>query len=277
MVRFCSTGLVLLCIGFSTDTLQTLAETADASSDDRAIVAQQECPVAEEPEEVGPWINLISAKGPAGIANISNNVTLCGDVQLSPNSKNLTAVPGDGVVAALSKFEFGDANNLLSRQKFGDCEVQFDFLIGKGCNSGVKLQQRYEIQLYDSHHKKEPSAADCGGIYPHWVFQGQGKGLKYIDEGVPPKVNAAKPAGQWQTLEVVFKAPRFDSQGKKVENARFVSVKLNGLLIHQDVEVDSPTGNASNPMPEVAEAPLFLQLDHGAVAFRNVRVKPLEL
>jgi arylsulfatase A-like enzyme len=103
-----------------------------------------------------------------------------------------------------------------------------------------------------------------------------GQGLKYIDEGVPPQLNAAKPAGEWQTLRIVFKAPRFDRAGQKTENARFVSVTLNGQLIHQDVEVDSPTGNASTPLPEVAEAPLFLQLDHGAVAFRKVRVRPLK-
>jgi len=59
-------------------------------------------------------------------------------------------VPGSGVVAALEKLETGGANNLLGKQQFGDCEVQLEFLLGKGSNSGVKLQQRYEIQLFDS-------------------------------------------------------------------------------------------------------------------------------
>ena len=228
-------------------------------------------------EQDGQWVDLIDATGPTGIAEVGENVTLCSDVKLITDSQNLTALPGDGVVAALSKFDFGEANNLLSKQKFGDCKVQLEFLIGKGSNSGVKLQRRYEIQLYDSVHKEKPSAKECGGIYPHWLFQGEGKPLKYIDQGVPPLVNAAKPAGDWQQLEIVFKAPRFDSEGKKIENARFVSVTLNGQTIHQDVEVDSPTGNASTPLPEVAEAELFLQLDHGSVAFRNVRVMPLQL
>lgn len=230
-----------------------------------------------ESEEVIQWIDLIDTKGPTGIVQLGKNAVLCGDVTLELNSKSLEAQPGEGVVAALSKSKFGEANNLLSRQEFGDCEVQLEFLIGKGSNSGVKLQQRYEIQLYDSHHKDKPSARECGGIYPHWLFQGEGKPLKYIDEGVPPLVNAAKPAGEWQTLEVVFRAPRFASDGTKVDNAKFLSVKLNGQIIHQEVEVASPTGNASTPLPEVAEAALMLQMDHGAVAFRNVRVKRLEL
>jgi hypothetical protein len=97
---------------------------------------------------------------------------------------------------------------LLSKQEFGDAEVYLEFLLGSGSNSGVKLQQRYEIQLFDSHGKRELSGTDCGGIYPHWKFRAGGQGLHYVDEGVPPKVNAAKSAGEWQTLHVVFRAPR---------------------------------------------------------------------
>ena len=220
-------------------------------------------------------IDVISNEGPVGIAKVGKNTTLCGDVRLKPDSNDLIAVPGSGVIAALSKKWNSRASNLVSKQEFGDCEVDLEFLIGKGSNSGVKLQRRYEIQLYDSHDKVQPTARECGGIYPHWVFRTDGKGLKYIDKGVPPKGNAAKPAGEWQKLIIVFQAPRFDEQGKKTENARFLQVLLNGQMIHENVEVDSPTGNASTPLPEVAKAPLMLQMDHGAVAFRNVRVKRL--
>ncbi|MDC0934995.1 DUF1080 domain-containing protein [Pirellulales bacterium] len=233
--------------------------------------------VANPTETDGPWIDIISEQGPVGIAAIGRHVKVCGDVRLIPDAKNLSAIPGDGVVAVLGKVPFDDVHNLVTKGKFADCEVRLEFLMGRNSNSGVKLQHRYEIQLFDSHRIENPSAKHCGGIYPHWVFQGPGEPLKYIDKGIPPKRNAAKPAGEWQTLQIVFRAPRFDSAGEKTENARFVLVKLNGKTIHHDVEVDSPTGNASTPLPEVAEAPLMLQMDHGAAAFRNVRVKPLEL
>lgn len=241
--------LVMLAFGGNTATAQTTPTSQDSG-----------------------WVDLISAEGPVGIAKISKKVTLCGDVTLSSTPKKLEAVSGQGVVAALQRT--GGAN-LLSKQKFGDCEVQLDFLIAQGSNSGIKLQQRYEIQLYDSHGKDKLTGKDCGGIYPHWNPRGGGRGIEYIDEGVAPQTNATKPAGQWQTLRIVFKAPRFDDEGNKIENGKFESVTLNGQVIHQDVEVDSPTGNAATPLPEVAEAPLMLQLDHGAVAFRRVRVKPL--
>ncbi|QEG25206.1 3-keto-disaccharide hydrolase [Mariniblastus fucicola] len=221
------------------------------------------------------WVDLVDASGPVGFADVNEKLALCGDVKLAEDSKGLTPVEGKGVIAVTSKMAFG-RSNLNSTQEFGDCELQLEFLIGKGSNSGVKLQQRYEIQLYDSSHKEKPNAKECGGVYPHWVFK-NGGGLKYIDEGVPPMTNAAKPAGQWQTLKIVFKAPRFDKAGEKTENAKFVYVSLNGETIQADVDLESPTGNASSPKPEVAKAPIFLQLDHGPVAFRKVRVKPLDL
>ncbi|QEG42126.1 3-keto-disaccharide hydrolase [Roseimaritima ulvae] len=226
-----------------------------------------------EPNTAGEgWVELVSEEGPVGFGKLNDKISRCGDATLADEAKQLEAVPGQGVVASLQR---SGVPNLVSKQKFGDCEVQLEFLIAKGSNSGIKLQKRYEIQLYDSHGKDKLTAKDCGGIYPHWVPRGNGKGIKYIDEGVPAQNNAAEPAGQWQSLSIVFKAPRFDEEGNKIENGKFESVTLNGQVIHQDVEVDSPTGNAATPLPEVTEAPLMLQLDHGAVAFRKVRVKPL--
>jgi hypothetical protein len=96
----------------------------------------------------------------------------------------------------------------------------------------------------------------------------------HIDDGVAPRSNAARRSGEWQTLDIVFQAPRFDKQGKKTANARFVKVVLNGQVIHEDVEVECPTGNAWRLSKEVASGPLLLQGDHGPVAFRNVRVRP---
>ena len=65
----------------------------------------------------------------------------------------------------------------------------------------------------------------------------------HIDEGTPPRVNAARPPGEWQSLDVTFRAPRFARDGTKVENARFVKVVLNGQVIHENVDVKSPTGH----------------------------------
>ena len=91
----------------------------------------------------------------------------------------------------------------------------------------------------------------------------------------PPDFNASKRPGQWQTYDVVFRAPRFDASGKKIANAKFEKVIHNSVVIHRDVELKGPTRGGLGG-PEVAKGPLRLQGDHGPVAFRNIRIKHLE-
>jgi len=236
-----------------------------------SVGAQGHQPAAATDVAKSGWVDLINDDGAVGIAKVHKNLTLCSDVSVVDDSKALKAVDGTGVLAALTK-----GKNVFSKQSFGDCEVQLEFLIGKGSNSGIKLQSLYEVQLYDSHGKENPGGTDCGGIYPHWEFKTKYfiKKLTYTDKGFPPLVNAAEPPGQWQTLKIIFKAPRFDDTNKKTDNARFDLVELNGQIVQKDVELDSATGNIDPPRPEHTLAPLMLQMDHGAIAFRNVRVLP---
>ena len=162
----------------------------------------------------------------------------------------------------------GKTRNLLSKEDFGDVEAHFEFQVPKGSNSGVKFEGFYEIQISDSFGVAKPTASHCGGIYPRAEMLPR---YHYIDEGTPPRVNAARPAGEWQTLDVIFRAPRFDADGKKIKNARFDKVVLNGQVIHEDVDVKTPTGHVWR-LKEVARGPILLQGDHGPVAFRNIRV-----
>jgi hypothetical protein len=192
---------------------------------------------------------------------------IVGDV--APNSdrpKQIDARRGHGVL--VSK---GDASNLESREDYQDVDVRVEFMIPKQSNSGVKMLGRYEVQILDSHDAKELSGDSCGGIYPRAE---QEPTYHHIDHGIPPRVNAAKPAGKWQSLEIEFIAPRFDATGKKASNAKFARVVLNGKLIHENVELSAPTGAAWRLVSEVSRGPLLLQGDHGPVAFRNIRVRP---
>jgi hypothetical protein len=165
----------------------------------------------------------------------------------------------------------GKAVNLVTAASYGDLEAHLEFLVPRGSNSGVKFEGLYEIQISDSHGLKKATASDCGGIYPRAEMLPR---YHHIDDGHPPLENAARPAGEWQSLDVEFHAPRFDQEGKKVANARFDKVLLNGRLVHQNVEVATPTGHYWR-IKESGKGPLLLQGDHGPVAFRNVRVRPL--
>lgn len=128
---------------------------------------------------------------------------------------------------------------------------------------------RYEIRIFDSYGVKDPKSSDCGGIYERWEND---RGF----EGHAPRVNACKPPGSWQTVEATFRAPRFDASGKKVENAMFKRVVLNGAVIHENVEVTGPT-RASHYSDEQRGGALMIQGDHGPVAIRNLRITPLHL
>lgn len=161
--------------------------------------------------------------------------------------------------------------NLVTKEKFGDVEVELEFLIPKGSNSGVKLNGQYEIQIRDTAAAKNLTGDSLGGIYPKAELTPT---YRYLDKGVAPKVNAAKPAGEWQTLHIVFRAPRFAGD-KKTANAKFVKVTLNGQVIHENQEMDAPTGHAHKDK-ESATGPLLLQTDHGGIAFRNVKVRALK-
>jgi hypothetical protein len=192
-----------------------------------------------------------------------------GEVHLDPsNPKRLAAEPGIGIVY---NGPAGRANNLITKEQFADVEAHVEFLIPKGSNSGVKFEGVYEIQIFDSWGKTDLTGSDCGGIYPRADLLPR---YHYLDEGHPPRVNAARSAGEWQTLDVIFRAPRFDASGKKVADARFDKVVLNGQVIHEDVAAATPTGNAW-VRKETPRGPLLLQADHGPVAFRNVRIRPL--
>ncbi|SRR5579883_1047659 len=213
------------------------------------------------------WTDLIGAQGLDAWRTPTGNWLVAGDARPDPERPTrLVAEPGHGV---LVNGRAGRTTNLVSRQDFGDLEAHFEFLIPKGSNSGIKFETLYEIQIADSFGVAQPKASHNGGIYPRAELLPR---YHYLDEGIPPRVNASRPAGQWQTLDVIFRAPRFDASGKKVENARFEKVVLNGQVIHQDVEVKTPTGHFWR-LQETARGPILLQADHGPVAFRNIRVR----
>jgi hypothetical protein len=150
-------------------------------------------------------------------------------------------------------------------------EAHVEFCITRHSNSGVYLMGRYEIQVYDSYgvEKDQYPGIECGGIYPRWINE------KDV-EGHSPRVNASKPPGQWQTFDITFRAPRFDASGKKIANAKVVKIVHNGKVIHENVELNGPT---RGPMAEDEKptGPIRLQGDHGPVAYRNLRVKSIDL
>lgn len=200
--------------------------------------------------DLSPWISHAGAWKVVKTAQID-----------SANPKKLSLTEGMGV---LVNGDAGRTLNLFSRARHGDVQAHIEFMVPKGSNSGIYFMGRYEIQVYDSHGKKNVGFGDCGGIYQRWD---NGRGF----EGHGAKTNASKPAGEWQSFDVTFKAPRFDKDGRKIANAQFVKVVHNGVVIHENVDLTGPT-RSPGFHDEAPLGPLMVQGDHGPVAYRNLRL-----
>ncbi|MFO0876947.1 MAG: DUF1080 domain-containing protein [Gemmataceae bacterium] len=219
-------------------------------------------------KESPAWIELTGDQASTAWKGGLGGWQLVGGVSVADkNPRRLSVESGNGI---LVNGKNGRERDLQTREAFGDLELELEFFIPKGSNSGVKFHSVYEIQICDSAGKKSLTGSDCGGIYPRAQLAPV---YRHIDEGIAPRTNASKEPGQWQSLHAIFLAPRFDGDGKKTANARLLQVSLNDQLIHKDVELKHPTGH-NWTRKEVEKAPLLLQGDHGPVAFRKVRVRP---
>ena len=152
---------------------------------------------AEEPG----WVALIGDQELEAWRKPTGNWFVAGDARLDPDDQTrLSAQSGRGV---LINGPSGRTRNLLSKNEYGDLEAHVEFLIPRQSNSGVKLQGLYEVQIFDSHGAKHLTGSDCGGIYPRAELLPR---YHHLDQGHAPLVDAAKPAGEWQSLDLVFKA-----------------------------------------------------------------------
>ena len=217
------------------------------------------------------WIDLFNGRDLNGWAAKSEHAwQVVGGVCLhSDNPRQLALSPGTGV---LVNGETGRTPDIYTRREHGSCELQLEFCVAEKSNSGVYLMGNYEIQILDSFGtpESELSYTSCGAIYGRWIAE-----TKTSYDGHPPRTNASKPPGEWQSLEVIFHAPRFDAAGKRTTGARFERVLQNGILIHENVECTGPTRGAWSS-EDTPRGPLRLQGDHGPVAYRSVRMRELE-
>jgi len=214
----------------------------------------------------------MALNGLTDFKDTTENWKIVGSVYVDRSQKKtLSSAEGSGVLVNIP--EKGKRGNLITTFKHGDIEFECDVMMPVESNSGIYFQSRYEVQLFDSWGVDIPTHSDMGGIYQRWdKTKEEGKeGF----EGFAPKLNAAKSPGLWQHLKVIFHAPRFDESGNKIKNARFEEVRLNGALIHQNVEVSGST-RAGVLAKEEPKAPLLIQGDHGPVAFPNMKYKLYE-
>ncbi len=182
-----------------------------------------------------------------------------GQAKLDPaNPAKFVVTSGRELINHKGSASRGRGVDIYSEFKHGTGRIEVEVMVPKGSNSGVYVQGEYEIQVYDSWGVEKPRPLDIGAIYG----------------AAPPRVNAAKKPGVWQKLVIDFEAPRFGADGKVVRKARFVRVSLNGVTIHEGVEMAGPTPGGLTGK-EHAKGPILLQGNHGSVSYRNLKFTPM--
>lgn len=183
---------------------------------------------------------------------------------LVPESKKVKSqwVFQEGVLTASPKWD-----SLVTPDMYSDFRMHLEFNVNsvpnvdaeKNGNSGVYIQKRYELQILNSYgvEEKDYKASYSGSLYR---------------QKKPDKL-VSKPAGEWQSYDIVFRAARFEN-GKRVEKAR-ISVQHNGVLIHDDYALANKTGAGQKEGPE--PGPIKFQGHHNPVRFRNCWIQRLKL
>ena len=173
-----------------------------------------------------------------------------------------TVIQSDDPAAAGGKFGAAD---IVTKQKYGDFRLHVEFLVMQpGGNSGVYLQNRYEIQILDGDKTKHGMGAVINKTEsPYHAYNGTGK---------------------WNAYDVTFRAARF-KDGKLVEKP-LVTVYFNGKKVHENVTIDKVWGGANSGLDGgndngfgITDRPggIKLQCEGHDVRFRNVWIKPLDL
>lgn len=160
------------------------------------------------------------------------------------------------------------AGDLYTRADFGDVQLHVEWASpnpprGEGQdrgNSGVYVQQYYEIQVLDSFGSRTYPDGQAAALYGQY----------------PPLVNASRAPGEWQSYDIVFHGPRFDAAGKLLQPAS-VTVLHNGVLVQDHVTLTGPTAHQARPPYEAhpPRLPIHLQDHAHPVRYRNIWLREL--
>ena len=157
---------------------------------------------------------------------------------------------------------------IKTKESYGSVQLHVEWKTSKGIrdkkpqynsNSGVFLQQQYELQILDSYQNPTYVNGQAGSIYKQYS----------------PMVNSSKKPGEWQSYDIIFNAPVFDK--KKLIKPAFFTVFQNGVLIQNHVEVQGATTNVGLPKYNSHQnMPLVLQ-DHPSLplSFRNIWIRKI--
>lgn len=205
-------------------------------------------------------------------------------VRVIPGKGTTTAPPSDAIILfdgsnlnawKTSNFKIIDssylvagAGGLTSKQPFGDMQMHIEWRVNdslkvngqKGGNSGIYIMGKYEVQMLESFVNETYADGQAGAVYGQY----------------PPLVNAATPQGNWNSYDIVFKAPVFE-KGKIKEKAR-LTLLHNGVLVQNNQVYEGPTLHkkvTSYSEVHSEKAPIYIQYHNDPIEFKNIWVREI--
>lgn len=184
------------------------------------------------------------------------------------NGSDMSAFEGGEKWRIEQGYVVADQGGITTKQAFGSCQLHLEFASppedkgrgqGKG-NSGIYLMSKYEVQILDSYEND---------TYP----DGQGAA---IYKQSPPLVNVSRPPGQWQSYDIIFRAPQFSTDGT-VKVPAALTVLHNGVLVQNHFELQGTTAWQDPPSykPHEDRLPFHIQYHGDPVRFRNIWIREL--
>lgn len=256
-----------------------------------SMIAAQASLAQEKEEANDGWKPLFNGKDLTGWTFRNPKAlkvwTVCDNVRLARDNPERLVPLGQGGTedAVLLCGNDGRGSDIMTTKSFYDYELHLEFTVPKGSNSGVYNRGLFEIQIFDSYGKPKLGFHDCGALY----------------ERAYPRENLSRPPGQWQTYDITMKGKKLTLvwNGKKVYDAIDVRYgetdkeaferltkenagKPDDLRVKLEEKDGKYVGyfgeggtRSGLPGPD-RPGPILLQGDHGPVAFRHIRIRPLE-
>ncbi len=270
MTTTCKLGLglwVVICLVACNNSNQDKTETPDTAIE--IIEAEKEPTKPKETElyvPVPPTVNPTGKNGVPSDAIILFDGTNFDEWEMTSDS---TAVKwllnADGSMTVKDK-----TGNIQTKRNFGSVQFHVEWrspkeVQGNGQNrgnSGVFLQKRYEVQVLDNNNNDTYVNGQVGSIYKQSI----------------PLAKASVPSGQWNTYDIIYHAPEFDSEGHKTKSAT-ITVLHNNVLIQDHFEIQGTSEYIGWPKNDPhGKAPIMLQdhQDNSRVSYRNIWLRELE-
>lgn len=234
----------------------TFAYTINVLADGPPVVVPVAKLVPPPPARATGWEGWLRLTfGDATDAFEPGGWSLC-EAELDPTDPTRFALrEGNGALVGT-----GEAGAFAGRYGLGDGSLHLEFMLPKGGAGTLVLQGRHAVRLADTPRGAALDPQACGGLPGAPGFA-----------GVPPQRNAFHGPGLWHALDLDYRAPRFDAEGRQSEPARLLRLRIDDQLVHENVELS--VANVADALEPAALGPLLLRAE-GGLAVRELRFRP---